>query len=105
LLFENSQIRIYNYTVYVIKIDDVVNAAISRAFNLVDGNIHNDIFTNNMNLKKQMIFADESLTNDEKTCAIRLLTKDYYQYKIIYNKGTRRICENFFVQKLCFVTF
>ena len=72
---------------------DIVNAAISRAEYLTDANIHNNIHKRH-EFYKQTIFADESLTNDEKTHAIRILTKSYDRSKIIYDDGTRRICEN-----------
>src|SRR5689334_9334668 len=81
--------------------DDVINAAISRAEYLIDGNIQNDIHKQH-EFKKQTIFADDSLTNDEKAEAIRDLTKDYDRFKIIYNEGTRRICEN--CNKECLAT-
>ena len=42
----------------------------------------------------QTILADNSLTNDEKTEAIRLHNKGYDRAKILSNEGTRRICEN-----------
>ena len=80
---------------------EVVNAAISRADNLIDNSIHND-FHKQHEFKKQTILTDESLTNDEKTVAIRILNKDYDRNKIIYNEGTRRICEN--CNKECLAT-
>ena len=72
---------------------DAVNAATSRAESLIDTNICND-FHKQHEFKKQTIFADESLTNDEKTEAIRWINKSYDRDKIIKNEGTRRICEN-----------
>ena len=39
------------------------------------------------------VLADKSLTNDEKTFAIRSLNKDYDREKL-YFEGTKRICEN-----------
>ncbi|POG71819.1 kinase-like domain-containing protein [Rhizophagus irregularis DAOM 181602=DAOM 197198] len=43
---------------------------------------------------QQTILADNSLTEEEKTEAIRLNNKSYDRDKIIYNDGPRRICEN-----------
>src|SRR5581483_2939369 len=72
---------------------NVINAALSRAYNLVDYSIHDD-FHKIYEFKKQTIFADESLTKDDKTVIIRDLNKVYDRDKIIYNEGTRRICKN-----------
>ncbi|EXX54218.1 hypothetical protein GLOIN_2v933928 [Rhizophagus irregularis DAOM 181602=DAOM 197198] len=70
-----------------------VNAAINRAFALTDYNIYNNIHKQDK-FQKQTILADESLTENEKSEAIRILTKGYDQDKLCYNKGTKRICEN-----------
>ena len=72
---------------------DVINAAISKAESLIDTRIYDDIHKQH-EFEKQMILADESLTNDEKTHALRRLNKDYDRLKIFYNEGTRRVCEN-----------
>jgi len=80
---------------------DVVNAAVARALNLIDYSIHDD-FHKQHEFKKQTILADKSLTNDEKTVAIRHLNKGYDRDKIILNVGTRRICEN--CNKKCLAT-
>src|ERR1051325_1583884 len=71
---------------------EFVYAAIVRAENLVDYNVPND-FHKKHEFKKQTVLADKSLTNDERTVAIRHINKDYDRYKIIFNEGTRRICE------------
>ncbi|CAB4435321.1 unnamed protein product [Rhizophagus irregularis] len=52
------------------------------------------ICTNNLNFKNKTILADELLTKDEKSEAIRILTANYDRGKLVYNKGTRRVCEN-----------
>jgi hypothetical protein len=44
--------------------------------------------------RKQTVLVDKSLTNDEKTSAIRLCNKSYDRDKILRNEETRRICEN-----------
>ena len=72
---------------------ELILAANNRALNLIDTSIHNDIHKH-YEFKKQTVLADESLTNDEKTEAIRLLTKYYDRSKVKRNKGTKRICEN-----------
>src|ERR1043166_3935846 len=73
--------------------EGLIHAAINRAITLIDINIHNNIHKQ-YEFKKQTIVADESLTKDEKAEALRILIEDYDQDKIIYNKGTTRICEN-----------
>ena len=40
---------------------------------------------------QQTVLADESLTDEEKTVAIRMLNKDYDRDKIIDNVGTRAL--------------
>src|SRR6266536_1254892 len=72
---------------------ELVNAAISRAWVSIDYNIHKG-FHKQYEFIKQTILADNSLTNDEKTYAVRLNNKDYDRNKIRCNSGTRRICEN-----------
>ena len=72
---------------------DLINAAISRADTLTDTRIHNNIHKH-FEFKKQTVLADETLTNDEKTESVRILTKDYDRQKIIFNSGAKRICEN-----------
>jgi hypothetical protein len=44
--------------------------------------------------RQQIIFADKSLTKDEKLYAIKLLNKDFDYHKILYNEGGRRTCKN-----------
>ncbi len=70
-----------------------VNAAIDRAIALTDYNIHNNIHKQH-EFRQQTIIADESLTKDEKSEAIILLNKIYDKAKIVFNKGTKRVCEN-----------
>jgi len=73
---------------------ELIYAAISRALNLTDISIHNDIHKQ-YEFQKQTVLADKSLTENEKTEAIRLLTKNYYdRNKVRRNEGTKRICEN-----------
>jgi hypothetical protein len=72
---------------------DLIYATLNRAVTLTDCNIHNN-FHKQHEFIKQKILTDSSLTNYEKTEAIRLRTKTYDRQKILYNEGTRRICEN-----------
>src|SRR5581483_9303209 len=72
---------------------DLINAICSRTFTLIDYNIHTDMHKQ-YEFMIQTILADNSLTNDEKTEAIRLKNKSYGRDKILFNSGTRRICEN-----------
>src|SRR5438874_9255482 len=73
--------------------DEVVYAAINRAYALTDFNIQNNLDKRH-EFRKQTILADESLTKDEKSEAIKLLNNGYDYYKIIDNVGAKRICEN-----------
>src|SRR5688572_8207350 len=72
---------------------ELVWAAYNRAHALIDNNIHNNLDKLH-EFKKQTILADESLTKDEKSEAIKWLTEDSDHHKLLYNKGTKRICEN-----------
>ena len=73
--------------------EDLVYAAITRSHHLTDTNIHNDIHKV-YEFQKQTLLSDESLTKDEKTEAIKLLSGDYDRNKLAENEGTKRICEN-----------
>jgi hypothetical protein len=72
---------------------ELVSAAINRSIALIDYNVHNDIHKQH-EFKKQIILADNSLTEDEKTFAINLITSGYDRDKVLYNSGTKRTCEN-----------
>src|ERR1051325_383045 len=72
---------------------ELIDATSNRAFNLIDTSIHNNIHKQH-EFQKQTVLADKSLTSDEKTEAIRLLTRDYDRDKVLDNSGTKRICEN-----------
>jgi hypothetical protein len=72
---------------------ELINAAINRAYTLIDYNIHKG-FHEQYEFMQQTILVDNSLTEEEKTEAIRLNIEDYDRDKIKYNSGTRRICEN-----------
>ena len=73
--------------------EEVVFAACHRAYALIDYDIQNNL-NKQHEFIKQTILADESLTKDEKTEAIKILNENYDYDKVIYNEGTKRICEN-----------
>ncbi|PKB97694.1 hypothetical protein RhiirA5_432648, partial [Rhizophagus irregularis] len=72
---------------------ELIYTTINRAFTLTDTNIYNDIHKQ-FEFQKQTVLADKILTNDEKTFAIRWITKGYDRNKVNFNSGTKRICEN-----------
>jgi hypothetical protein len=72
---------------------DLINTTNNRIISSINYNIHNNIHKR-YEFIKQKILADSLLTNDEKTAAIRIRTKAYDLEKILYNSGTRSICEN-----------
>src|ERR1051325_10881963 len=72
---------------------ELMYATIYRANALIDYNVQNNIDKRH-EFRKQTILADESLTNDEKSEAIKILNKTFDYNKMVYNEGTKRICEN-----------
>src|SRR5947209_7631145 len=72
---------------------NVVTAAINRAYALLDINIQDNIDKRH-EFKKQTILEDNSLTENEKSYAIKWLNKDFDYFKVLYNEGTKRICED-----------
>src|SRR5437016_3749233 len=72
---------------------ELVRAATNRASALIDYNIQNNV-DKQYEFEKQIILADESLTDDEKSEAIKVLNRDFDRNKMIFNEGTKRICEN-----------
>ena len=68
-------------------------SAVDRAFALTDYSIHNNVEKQH-EFRKQTILADKSLTKDEKSYAMGSLNRDFDFYKLLFNKGTKRICEN-----------
>ena len=80
---------------------ELIGAAINRAFALTDYNIQNN-FEKQHEFRSQIILADESLTKDEKSEAIKKSNKNFDLLKILYNEGTKRICEN--CQEQCLAT-
>ncbi|EXX72040.1 Skm1p [Rhizophagus irregularis DAOM 197198w] len=72
---------------------ELMRAVLNRSFTSIDYNIYVN-FHEQYEFRKQFVLADNSLTKEEKTEAIRILNIDYDRVKIIYNYGTRRVCEN-----------
>jgi hypothetical protein len=76
----------------------LVFAAINRALALTD---HDDIEKSHKS-KKQIILTDESLTKDEKSFANNYFNLCFDNEKLLFNKGTKRICED--CQRECLAT-
>src|SRR6266516_1543208 len=79
-----------------------IKDALNRATSLMDLNIQNDI-TKKIEFIKQIIRDDNTLATNEKTKAIKILTKDLDYYKILYNEGEKGFCVN--CQKECLATY
>jgi hypothetical protein len=73
--------------------EELIYKALNRARSLTDYTIHDDLHKQ-YEFIRQTILDDNSLTNDEKTEAIRLFNKYYDREKLLYNEGNRRICED-----------
>ncbi|CAB4408562.1 unnamed protein product [Rhizophagus irregularis] len=73
--------------------EELIEVVLSRARLSIDYNIYVN-FHEQYEFCEQFILADESLTEEEKTEAIRRNNKSYDRDKIFYNEGTRRVCEN-----------
>jgi hypothetical protein len=73
--------------------EELVYAAIHRVQSLIDYNIHDDMHKR-YEFKKQTFLSDNSLTDDEKTEAIKIISLGYDRNKVMDNEGTKRICEN-----------
>ncbi|GES75173.1 kinase-like domain-containing protein [Rhizophagus clarus] len=69
--------------------------AVNRAYSLTNYNIHDNIHKQ-YEVQKQIILSDKSLTIEEKSESMFILTLSYNKVKIVYNEGTKRICENCF---------
>ncbi|EXX57913.1 polo kinase CDC5 [Rhizophagus irregularis DAOM 197198w] len=73
--------------------EELVYIVINKAYALIDYNIQNTI-DKQFEFVKKIVLADKSLTKNEKSFAINQLNKDSDSYKLLYNEGTKRICEN-----------
>ena len=72
---------------------ELVHDTYEKAFALTDYNIHDNIDKRH-EFRVQFILADESLTNDEKSETIIMLNRNLDRYKIRFNEGKKRNCEN-----------
>src|SRR6266542_3283627 len=73
--------------------DNLIRAAVIRSRALIDINIHNNL-GEQYEFRKQTVLADKFLTKDEKLDVIKILFETYDYNKVLYNEGTKRICEN-----------
>ena len=73
--------------------NELVNASFHRAIILIDYDVHNDYHKKHEFIRKTVL-ADKSLTKNEKIEVIRIINEGYDRLKLIYNEGTKRICEN-----------
>src|ERR1043165_519401 len=71
---------------------ELVQAAYNKSFALTDCKIHDNVHKRH-EFRQKTILADESLTRDEKTYAIKRLNEAYDINKLSYNEGEKRICE------------
>ncbi|CAB4442409.1 unnamed protein product [Rhizophagus irregularis] len=71
----------------------LINNALKRSYALMDSNVRSSAHKT-YEFSKQTILDDESLTENEKSEAIRLITQNYDYNKLLLNEGTKRICEN-----------
>ncbi|GBC49741.2 kinase-like domain-containing protein [Rhizophagus irregularis DAOM 181602=DAOM 197198] len=72
--------------------EELIQAVNSRAFASIDYNIYVGLHEQ-YEFCEQFVLADESLTEEEKTEAIRLNNESYDRDKIRFNSGTRRISD------------
>ena len=71
----------------------LISSVINKSYALTDPNIH-DTLEKRYEFRKQVVLADKSLSEDEKSEAIKHLNSSYDKDKIFFNEGTKRICEN-----------
>ena len=81
--------------------EELVYATVSRSSALIDYNVQNNV-DKRYEFEKQIIHTDESLTNDEKLEAMKLLNENFDLNKMFFNEGAKRICEN--CQNECLAT-
>jgi hypothetical protein len=72
---------------------EIVNTAINKADALINKNIHNNI-DKQYDLRKQTISSDETLTSEETSEILRILSKHRDKAKLLHNEGSKRHCEN-----------
>ncbi|GBC11239.1 kinase-like domain-containing protein [Rhizophagus irregularis DAOM 181602=DAOM 197198] len=74
-------------------ISELIASVYNRVYALVDHNIYNTL-EKRYEFKKQIILADKFLTKNEKSVLICLLNIKFDNDKVLFNRGTKRICEN-----------
>ncbi|GES80093.1 kinase-like domain-containing protein [Rhizophagus clarus] len=72
---------------------DLVQAAIARSHRLIKYNVHYDMHKQ-YEFQQQTVLADDSLTKDERTYAIKRLNKAYDRDRVLNNSGSKRTCED-----------
>src|SRR6266536_6391164 len=72
---------------------EVISTAINKADALINKNIHNNI-DKQYDFRKQTVFSDKTLTNEEIFEALRILNKHRDKAKLLNNEGSKRVCEN-----------
>ncbi|EXX79216.1 hypothetical protein RirG_007780 [Rhizophagus irregularis DAOM 197198w] len=78
---------------------ELIFSTLNKSKSLIDLNIHNNLEKKYEYIKQIILNDEEILTKDEKLEAIKLLSNTFDKDKILYNEGTKRICEN--CQKEC----
>ena len=73
--------------------EELVDAALERSLVLMDNKVYSDIHKQ-YEFRQETILADKSLTEAEKSEAIRTINKSYDRDKILFNSGTKRVCED-----------
>jgi hypothetical protein len=81
--------------------NELIIAVVNKAIISTDYNIHNDVHKQH-EFRQKTILADKSLTKDEKTEAMKMLSILYDERKILLNEGTKRICKD--CSKECLAT-
>ena len=74
-------------------IQELIHAIGNRVNALIDYGIYDDIHKR-YEFQKQTVLADTSLTEDVKTGVMRKIDQVYDRNKVMFNEGTKRICEN-----------
>ena len=73
---------------------ELIHATYNRAIEMANYNISHTNIEEWYKFVKWTILDDKSLINDVKSEAIRMLTGYYNRRKLLYNIGTKRVCEN-----------
>src|SRR5688572_3688142 len=72
---------------------ELIQATINKVNALIDFDIYKD-FHKRYEFQNQTALADKSLTEDVKSGVMREFDKLYDRNKVMFNEGTKRICEN-----------